>query len=157
MNKDIEKIEIMVEKEKGCEDLPLPKAASQYASGIDLFSAEEDIIEIKPGERKLISTGIKIALPLGFEAQVRPRSGLAYRYGITVLNTPGTIDSDYRGIIKIILIHHGKESFFIKRGDRIAQLVIQKVFQPILVETNELDNTKRGKGGFGHTGIKTNY
>jgi len=156
-NKEIEKVEIRVEKDKGCEDLPLPEAASLYASGIDLFSAEEDTVEIDQGDRKLISTGIKIALPIGFEAQVRPRSGLAYRYGITVLNTPGTIDSDYRGVIKIILINHGKDKFFVNRGDRIAQLVIQKIFQPILLEINELDNTKRGKGGFGHTGIKANH
>jgi len=156
MNKEIEKIEVKIEKDKGCDDLPLPKAASQHASGVDLFSAEEDSVEIDKGEIKLVSTGIKIALPIGFEAQVRPRSGLAYRYGITVLNTPGTIDSDYRGVIKIILINHGKEKFIINRGDRIAQLVIQRIFQPVLVETKELDNTKRGIGGFGHTGIKTN-
>ena len=156
MNKEIEKIEVKIEKDKGCADLPLPKAASQHASGIDLFSAEEDVVEIDKGEIKLVSTGIKIALPIGFEAQVRPRSGLAYRYGITVLNTPGTIDSDYRGVIKIILINHGKEKFIVNRGDRIAQLVIQRIFQPVLVETKELDNTKRGIGGFGHTGIKAN-
>src|SRR6056297_439983 len=156
MNKEIEKIEVKIEKDKGCDDLPLPKAASQHASGIDLFSAEEDVVEIDKGEIKLVSTGVKIALPIGFEAQVRPRSGLAYRYGITVLNTPGTIDSDYRGVIKIILINHGKEKFIVNRGDRIAQLVIQRIFQPVLVETKELDNTKRGIGGFGHTGIKTN-
>ena len=156
MNKEIEKIEVKIEKDKGCDDLPLPKAASQHASGIDLFSAEEDVVEIDKGEIKLVSTGIKIALPIGFEAQVRPRSGLAYRYGITVLNTPGTIDSDYRGVIKIILINHGKEKFIVNRGDRIAQLVIQRIFQPVLVETKELDNTKRGIGGFGHTGIKAN-
>ncbi len=156
MNKEIEKIEVKIEKDKGCDDLPLPKAASQHASGVDLFSAEEDAVEIDKGEIKLVSTGIKIALPIGFEAQVRPRSGLAYRYGITVLNTPGTIDSDYRGVIKIILINHGKEKFIVNRGDRIAQLVIQRTFQPVLIETKELDNTKRGIGGFGHTGIKTN-
>jgi len=156
MNKEIEKIEVKIEKDKGCDDLPIPKAASQHASGIDLFSAEEDVVEIDKGEIKLVSTGIKIALPIGFEAQVRPRSGLAYRYGITVLNTPGTIDSDYRGVIKIILINHGKEKFIVNRGDRIAQLVIQRIFQPVLVETKELDNTKRGIGGFGHTGIKAN-
>jgi len=156
MNKEIEKIEVKIEKDKGCDDLPLPKAASQHASGVDLFSAEEDSVEIDKGEIKLVSTGIKIALPIGFEAQVRPRSGLAYRYGITVLNTPGTIDSDYRGVIKIILINHGKEKFIVNRGDRVAQLVIQRTFQPVLIETKELDNTKRGIGGFGHTGIKTN-
>ena len=156
MNREIEKIEVKIEKDKGCDDLPLPKAASQHASGVDLFSAEEDAVEIDKGEIKLVSTGIKIALPIGFEAQVRPRSGLAYRYGITVLNTPGTIDSDYRGVIKIILINHGKEKFIVNRGDRVAQLVIQRTFQPVLIETKELDNTKRGIGGFGHTGIKTN-
>ena len=156
MNKEIEKIEVKIEKDKGCDDLPLPKAASQHASGVDLFSAEKDAVEIDKGEIKLVSTGIKIALPIGFEAQVRPRSGLAYRYGITVLNTPGTIDSDYRGVIKIILINHGKEKFIVNRGDRVAQLVIQRTFQPVLIETKELDNTKRGIGGFGHTGIKTN-
>ena len=156
MNKEIEKIEVKIEKDKGCDDLPIPKAASQHASGIDLFSAEEDVVEIDKGEIKLVSTGVKIALPIGFEAQVRPRSGLAYRYGITVLNTPGTIDSDYRGVIKIILINHGKEKFIVNRGDRVAQLVIQRTFQPVLIETKELDNTKRGIGGFGHTGIKTN-
>lgn len=155
-NKEIEKLEIKVEKDKGCEDLPLPKPASKYASGIDLFSAEDEEVVIGKGEIKLVSTGIKIALPIGFEAQVRPRSGLAYRYGITVLNTPGTIDSDYRGVIKIILINHGKERFIINRGDRIAQLVIQRIYQPVLVETDKLDDTKRGIGGFGHTGIKTN-
>jgi dUTP pyrophosphatase len=156
MNKEIEKIEVKIEKDKGCDDLPLPKAASKYASGVDLFSAEEGAVEIDKGEIILVSTGIKIALPIGFEAQVRPRSGLAYRYGITVLNTPGTIDSDYRGVIKIILINHGKEKFIVNRGDRIAQLVIQRIFQPVLIETKQLDNTKRGIGGFGHTGIKTN-
>ncbi|MBN2396191.1 MAG: dUTP diphosphatase, partial [Candidatus Atribacteria bacterium] len=137
------------------EDLPLPKAASLYASGIDLYSAEKNAIEIGPGERKLISSGIKISLPIGFEAQVRPRSGLAHRYGITVLNSPGTIDSDYRGLIKIILINHSKENFLVKRGDRIAQLVIQKIFFPVFVETEGLDTTKRGEGGFGHTGIES--
>ncbi len=151
----IEEVIIKIEKDKGCEDLPLPKAASQHASGIDLFSAEENPVEIGEGEIKLISTGIKIALPIGFEAQVRPRSGLAYKHGVTVLNTPGTIDSDYRGVIKIILINHGKNSFLINRGDRIAQLVVQKIFKPILVKAKELDKTKRGAGGFGHTGIKT--
>ena len=154
MNKEIEQIEIRVTKEEGCEDLPLPRAASLFSSGIDLFSAENEPIEISHGQRRIISTGIRIALPAGFEAQVRPRSGLAYRYGITVLNTPGTIDADYRGIIKVILINHGADKFVVKRGDRIAQLVIQKIFHPVLVEMEKLDNTKRGEGGFGHTGIQ---
>lgn len=150
----MEELKINIEREKGCQDLPLPKTASPYSSGIDLYSAESEVIEIKPGERKLISTGIKIALPPGYEAQVRPRSGLAYHYGITVLNSPGTIDADYRGIIKVILINHGQDIFYVHRGDRIAQLVIQKIFQPILIEINQLDNTTRGEGGFGHTGIQ---
>ena len=156
MDKEINKIKGKIEKEKDCKDLPLPKAASKYSSGIDLFSAENKSIEIKKGEIRLISTGIKIALPVGFEAQVRPRSGLAYRYGITVLNTPGTIDSDYRGVIKIILLNRGKDIFFVNRGDRIVQLDIQKIYHPVLIETEKLDDTKRGIGGFGHTGIKTN-
>lgn len=157
MNNEIEEVIIKVEKDVDCEDLPLPKAASKHASGIDLFSAEENSVEIGKGEIRLISTGIKIALPAGFEAQIRPRSGLAYRYGVTVLNTPGTIDSDYRGVIKIILINHGQNSFLINRGDRIAQLVVQKIFKPILVKAKKLDKTKRGDGGFGHTGIKTSF
>jgi dUTP pyrophosphatase len=154
MDNNIDKIEVKIERELGCEDLPLPKSASKYASGIDLHSAQNELIEIGPGERKLISTGIKIALPPGYEAQVRPRSGLAISYGITVLNSPGTIDADYRGVIKVILINHGKEKFYVNRGDRVAQLVIQKVFQPLLIEIKKLDNTRRGEGGFGHTGIK---
>ncbi|MDD3655567.1 MAG: dUTP diphosphatase [Atribacterota bacterium] len=154
MDNNIEKVEVKIERELGCEDLPLPKSASKYASGIDLYSAQNEVIEIEPGERKLISTGIKIALPPGYEAQVRPRSGLAISYGITVLNSPGTIDADYRGVIKVILINHGKEKFYVNRGDRVAQLVIQKVIQPLLIEIKKLDNTRRGEGGFGHTGIK---
>ena len=152
---NIEKIKIKIIREEGCEDLPLPKAASLFASGIDLFSAEKDTIDIEPNERKLISTGMRIALPIGYEAQIRPRSGLAYKYGITVLNTPGTIDSDYRGIVKVIIINLGIEKFLIQRGDRIAQMVIQKIIQPILIEVDKLDDTKRGDGGFGHTGIKS--
>ncbi len=148
------KVEVKIEKERGCEDIPLPKTASIHSSGIDLHCAENGVIEIAPGEWKLISTGFKIALPVGFEAQIRPRSGLAYKHGITVLNSPGTIDADYRGIVKVILINHGKEIFQINRGDRIAQLVIQRVFQAVLVEIKELDNTIRGEGGFGHSGIK---
>jgi len=152
-NLDVDKVEVKIERVKGCEELPLPRAASKYASGIDLHSAEGEVIEIRPGEREIISTGIKIALPPGYEAQVRPRSGLAIGYGITVLNSPGTIDADYRGVIKVILINHGKKSFYINQGDRIAQLVIQKTVRPVFIEIQELDSTKRGEGGFGHTGI----
>jgi len=154
MNNRIDKVEVRIEREAGCEDLPLPQAASAYSSGIDLYSAQTEVIEIKPGERKLISTGIKISLPVGYEAQIRPRSGLAYRHGITVLNSPGTIDADYRGVLKIILINLGNKVFSVNRGDRIAQLVIQKVFSPVLIEVEELDHTVRGEGGFGHTGMQ---
>ena len=149
------KIEIQVEKVKGCEDLPLPISASKYSSGVDLYSAENFEITLKPGKTKLVSTGIKIMIPQGYEGQIRPRSGLALKHGITVLNTPGTIDSDYRGIIKVILINLGEKEFIIQRGDRIAQLTIQKVFLPDFKLVKTLNNTKRGEGGFGHSGIKT--
>lgn len=152
MNK---KIEIKVEKTKGCEDLPLPISTSKFSSGADLYSAETSEITLKPGKTKLVSTGIKIMIPKGYEGQIRPRSGLALKHGITVLNTPGTIDSDYRGIIKVILINLGEKEFIIQRGDRIAQLIIQKVFFPDFKLVKTLNNTKRGEGGFGHSGIKT--
>lgn len=147
------KIEIQVEKVKGCEDMPLPTSASKYSSGVDLYSAENFEITLKPGKTKLVSTGIKIMIPQGYEGQIRPRSGLALKHGITVLNTPGTIDSDYRGIIKVILINLGEKEFIIQRGDRIAQLIIQKVFLPDFKLVKTLNNTKRGEGGFGHSGI----
>ncbi len=148
-------VEIKIEKIEGCEDLPIPLSASKYSSGVDLFSAEEHEISMKPNEIKLISTGIKIDIPDGYEGQVRPRSGLAVKHGITVLNSPGTIDSDYRGIVKVILINLGGKEFSIQRGDRIAQLVIQKIYFPNFKVVQSLNNTKRGEGGFGHSGVKT--
>lgn len=152
---DNNKIKIKIEKVRGCEDLPLPVSTSELSSGVDLLSAEASDAVLKPGKIKLISTGIKIMIPKGYEGQIRPRSGLALRHGITVLNTPGTIDSDYRGIVKIILINLGEEEFIIQRGDRIAQLVIQKIFFPNFELVDTLNKTKRGEGGFGHSGIKT--
>jgi len=149
------KIEIKIEKVRGCEDLPLPVSTSEFSSGVDLLSAETSDTVLKPGKIKLISTGIKIMIPKGYEGQIRPRSGLAFKHGITVLNTPGTIDSDYRGIVKVILINLGEEDFNIQRGDRIAQLVIQKIFFPNFKIVKTLDKTKRGEGGFGHSGIGT--
>ncbi len=149
------KIEIEIEKVRGCEDLPLPVSASEFSSGVDLLSAEAADTVLKTGKIKLISTGIKIIIPEGYEGQIRPRSGLALKHGITVLNTPGTIDSDYRGIVKVILINLGEEDFNIRRGDRIAQLVIQKIFFPNLKLVDTLDETKRGEGGFGHSGVRT--
>jgi len=147
------KIEIKIEKISGCEDLPLPFSTSEFSSGVDLLSAEPSNTVLKPGKIKLVSTGIKIMIPEGYEGQIRPRSGLAIKHGITVLNTPGTIDSDYRGTVKVILINLGEDDFTIQRGDRIAQLVIQKIFFPKFKLVETLDKTKRGEGGFGHSGI----
>jgi dUTP pyrophosphatase len=149
------KIEIKIEKVEGCEDLSLPISASKFSSGVDLVSAVSADTVLKPGKIKLISTGIKIMIPEGYEGQIRPRSGLALKHGITVLNTPGTIDSDYRGIVRVILINLGEEDFNIQRGDRIAQLVIQKIFFPNFKIVETLNKTKRGEGGFGHSGIGT--
>lgn len=128
----------------------LPHYATEGASGLDLFSKEEVVIE--PKRFKTISTGIILEIPKGYEAQVRPRSGLASKYGIGVLNSPGTIDSDYRGEVKVILFNFGDSPFEVKRGDRIAQLVFSKIIRIELVGAEELSPTKRGRGGFGHTG-----
>ncbi len=131
-------------------DLALPSYATLGAAGMDLRSAES--LTIKPHSRALVTTGIAIALPHGLEAQVRPRSGLAVKYGVTVLNAPGTIDCDYRGEIKVPLINHGDEEFVIARGDRIAQMVIAPAPQAMLEEVSTLDETPRGAGGFGSSG-----
>ncbi len=135
-------------------DLPLPAYESAGAAGLDLRAAlpEGDTLVIAPGARAAVPTGLALQLPEGFEAQVRPRSGLAFRHGVTVLNAPGTVDSDYRGEVTAILINLGSEPFAIARGDRIAQMVIAPVTQAILVETTALDATQRGAGGFGSTG-----
>lgn len=135
----------------------LPKYATPLSAGLDLaanIEGDESVI-LKPMERKLISTGLYIALPQGYEAQIRPRSGLALRKGITVLNTPGTIDADYRGEIKVLLINLGDESFAFKNGERIAQMVIAKHEQGEFEVVNELDETERNEGGWGHTGTKS--
>jgi dUTP pyrophosphatase len=132
------------------EGLALPAYESAGAAGMDLRAAEDAIL--KPGARCLMPTGLAIALPKGFEAQVRPRSGLAVNHGISVLNTPGTIDSDYRGEIKVPLINHGEAEFKIRRGDRIAQMVIAPIIQVRITETDSLDQTSRGAGGFGSSG-----
>ncbi|SDY47753.1 dUTP diphosphatase [Thermoactinomyces sp. DSM 45892] len=136
----------------GNEDLPKIEQMSQGASGFDLRAAISEMITLEPGKRKLIPTGLAMAMPIGIEAQVRPRSGLALKHGITVLNTPGTIDADYRGEIGVILINLGEEPFEIHRGDRIAQLVFQHVASVKLIEVEQLEETARGTGGFGHTG-----
>jgi dUTP pyrophosphatase len=130
--------------------LPLPAYATAGAAGMDVVSAEE--VTIAPGARHAVATGLALAIPEGYEIQVRPRSGLALKHGITVPNTPGTIDSDYRGELKVILINHGSEPFAIARGDRVAQLVLAPVVQAAWDEVAELDETDRGEGGFGSTG-----
>ncbi len=128
----------------------IPAYQTKEAAGFDLHSIED--VVINPGERKLIGTGLAFEIEFGYEVQIRPRSGLAYKHGITVLNTPGTIDSDYRGEIKVLLINHGSEPFEIKKGERIAQAVIAPVIQAEIVEVEELSDTERGSGGFGSTG-----
>ncbi|MGE3692602.1 MAG: dUTP diphosphatase [Novosphingobium sp.] len=130
--------------------LDLPAYATEGAAGMDVVSAET--LTLAPGARHAVATGLALAIPPGFEIQVRPRSGLALKHGITVPNTPGTIDSDYRGELKVILINHGQDSFQIRRGDRVAQLVLAPVTQASWLEVDELDDTARGAGGFGSTG-----
>ncbi len=134
--------------------LPLPQYETEDSAGMDLRAANPEPITLKPGKRTLVPTGLKMALPRGYEAQIRPRSGLAYRNGITMLNSPGTIDSDYRGEVKVLAINHSDEPFIIKHGDRIAQMVIAPVLQANIIETDKLPETTRGEGGFGSTGVK---
>ena len=146
-------MKLQIQRLSHASDLPLPFYATEGSAGLDLLAAVDSDIELAPGARGAIPCGIAIALPLGYEAQVRPRSGLALKHGLTVLNTPGTIDSDYRGEIKAILINHGQEPFRISRGMKIAQMVIAAHVQAHLVETGELSETARGAGGFGSTGL----
>ena len=133
-------------------DLPLPSYQSDGSSGLDLCAAVSNNLTLQPGDIKLIPTGLSISLPEGYEAQIRSRSGLALRYGLGLVNAPGTIDADYRGEIGIIAINWGKKPVTIKRGERIAQMVIHRVSRAIVKEVNELDTTQRGEGGFGHSG-----
>ena len=135
-------------------DLPLPEYQSAQAAGLDLLAAVTTDVIIPPGQRALVPTGIAIALPAGSEAQVRPRSGLAARHGVTVLNSPGTVDADYRGEIQVILINHGDAPFVVQRGARIAQMIIAPVLHANLSESRELSDTQRGGGGFGSTGTR---
>jgi len=132
------------------EGLPLPAYATEHAAGMDVVAAEG--LVLAPGERHAVATGFAIAIPIGYEVQVRPRSGLALKHGVTCLNTPGTIDADYRGEVKVILVNHSAEDFTVRRGDRIAQMIIAPVTQAALAEVADLDDTARGAGGFGSTG-----
>nr|WP_269467954.1 dUTP diphosphatase [Devosia ureilytica] len=134
--------------------MPLPRQQTAGAAGLDLAAAIADdaVLTIAPGDYAMVPTGLAIALPEGFEAQIRPRSGLAARHGVTVLNAPGTVDADYRGEVKVLLINHGKAPFQLRRGERIAQMVVARVSAVELVEVDELDATERGTGGHGSTG-----
>jgi dUTP diphosphatase len=151
--KGVETVEIEVVRLAHASDLALPDYATAAAAGADLLAAIDQDIELAPLERKIVPTGISIALPAGFEAQVRPRSGLAVRNGVTLVNSPGTIDADYRGEIGVILINLSKEPFRISRGMRIAQLVVARHARAVWREVSELDRTARGAGGFGSTGV----
>ncbi|MEJ5251774.1 MAG: dUTP diphosphatase [Chthonomonadetes bacterium] len=146
-------VNVLIQREPDAEDLPLPQYATPGSAGADLYAAVDEPVVLQPGERRRISTGIRIALPPGYEAQVRPRSGLADRYGLSMVNAPGTIDSDYRGVVQVILINLGQQPITIQRGDRIAQLVIAPVARAVWQEVEQLPQTERAEGGFGSTGI----
>ena len=145
-------VSVRIARQPGRDGLPLPAFATSGSAGMDLCAAVDSEETLAAGERRLIPTGFAIELPEGFEAQVRPRSGLALRHGVTVANAPGTVDSDYRGEIKVILINLGQAAYTLARGDRIAQLVVAPVSRIELLEVTELGETERGAGGFGHTG-----
>ena len=149
----MKKIKVNIKRKESALDLPIPVYATDGSSGVDLYADVQEDVVLSPGDIKLISCGIYIALPEGYEAQIRPRSGLAIKHGISIVNTPGTIDSDYRGLINIIITNLGKEDFTIKRAQKIAQMVMKEVTRAEFVETDELDETARAHGGFGHTGI----
>jgi len=149
----MDKIILKVKRLNNNKDLPLPSYQSDGSSGLDLCAAVNKDLTLQPGDIKLIPTGLSISFPEGYEAQIRPRSGLALRYGLGFVNAPGTIDADYRGEIGVIAINWGKQPLTIKRGERIAQMVIHTVSRVIVEEVNELDTTQRGEGGFGHSGM----
>lgn len=146
-------VKIRIKRLEGQEDIPLPAYETAGSSGMDLRAAVREKVMLNPGEIKLIPTGVAISLPQGFEAQVRPRSGLALRHGLGMVNSPGTIDCDYRGEIRLILINWGPKPLEIKRGDRIAQMIIARVYRADVIDVKDLDSTARGEGGFGHSGM----
>jgi dUTP pyrophosphatase len=146
-------ITVRIRRKGGCEDISLPRYMSEHASGMDVCAACEADVVIAPGDVKLIPCGFYVAVPVGYEAQLRPRSGLAAGHGITVPNSPGTIDADYRGEVCVILANVGRDAFVVRRGMRIAQLVIAKVTRAAVAEVESLDETPRGEGGLGHTGV----
>lgn len=150
----MDKLAVKVRRLEDSSDMPLPSYDSEGSSGMDIRASVKEPVVLKPGEIRLIPTGLTVSIPHGYEGQIRPRSGLALKYGIGIINSPGTIDSDYRGEICIIVINWGEHPFTIRRGDRIAQMVMAKVFRADLIEVDELDYTQRGVGGFGHSGIE---
>jgi dUTP pyrophosphatase len=147
-------IQLLIKRKAGTEDVPLPKYMSEHAAGMDLCATVDEPVVINPGERAIVPTGLSIALPPGYEAQIRPRSGLAIKKGITVANAPGTIDADYRGEVGVILINLGTEPFEVTRGMRVAQMVVAPVTRALIKVTDELPDSVRGAGGFGSTGHK---
>ncbi|WP_274651497.1 dUTP diphosphatase [Paenibacillus humicola] len=144
---------VLFKRLPGNEDLPLPRKMSEWAAGFDLHAAVSGPVTLAPGERGLIPTGFAMAMPPELEAQIRPRSGLAFKHGVTCLNSPGTIDADYRGEVKVLLINLGQQPFTIERGERVAQMLFQTVPRVEIREVGELPDTVRGAGGFGHTGV----
>ncbi|MFW6158599.1 MAG: dUTP diphosphatase [Planctomycetota bacterium] len=148
----MEHVDLLIRMRDDCDESLRPKYMSEHASGMDLCAAVPEPVELCPGERALIPAGFHMALPPGYEAQVRPRSGLAIKHGVTVANAPGTIDADYRGEVKVILVNLSEEPFIIERGDRIAQMVVQPIVRAELKPVDELPESVRGHGGFGHTG-----
>ncbi|RJE86803.1 dUTP diphosphatase [Paenibacillus sp. 1011MAR3C5] len=146
--------QVLFKRLEGNDDIAIPRKMSEWAAGFDLQAAVSEPLVLAPGERMLVPTGFAMAMPKELEAQIRPRSGLAYKHGITCLNSPGTIDADYRGEVKVLLVNLGQEPFTIVRGERIAQMVFQEVPAVVIEEAAELPDTVRGAGGFGHTGVK---
>ena len=149
----MERIDVKIKRVRDRGDIPLPRYMTSHSAGMDLYADMEGEITLQPMERRLVPTGIAVALPDGFEAQIRSRSGLAINHGITLLNSPGTIDADYRGEISVIMINLSDKPFAIKRGDRVGQMVINRVYHAAWDKVEELEKTERGAGGFGHTGL----
>jgi len=148
-------VTVGISREPGCDDLPLPRYMTPDAAGMDIAAAVDEPLTIAPGAVALVPAGFRLSLPAGYEGQLRPRSGLALRAGVTLLNAPGTIDPDYRGPVQLIMINHGRRPFTIRRGDRVAQLIVGPVARAALEERVTLDTTERGGGGFGHSGCQS--
>ena len=149
----MERIDVKIKRVRDRGDIPLPRYMTSHSAGMDLYADMEGEITLQPMERRLVPTGIAVALPDGFEAQIRPRSGLAINHGIALLNSPGTIDAYYRGEISVIMINLGDKPFAVKRGDRVGQMVINRVYHAAWDKVEELEETEMGAGGFGHTGL----